>query len=345
MRVLREDGWRPIHSAEVLDRYASFRSPSEHADGFSYAAAARVDTDGNGIPDRNVVAGCRTLSADRRIRLGMVAICYLSGSVCSPSRRADESSRCTRVEWLREISSTTSTGRTSFSHDVTFSTRRHERIIEIENGTCGDVQRKLTYFLVERELRREQQQREYENQQSMINKAQEFIRTNLAGQKTKQAKSRRNMLERLDRLDAVTSEKHGGNFGLKKVTRTGNNVLTVDDLAIGYSTKRLASHLNFSLMRGEVLGIIGGNGTGKTTLLKTYFGELPRLSTEDPLGNEDRHRILHAESRRSRTRNEVIQELRRVAPSADNGELRTFPFAFPVLSARTCSKTSAIFPG
>ena len=134
--------------------------------------------------------------------------------------------------------------------------------------------------MVERELRREQQQREFENQQAFINKTQEFIRRNLEGQKTKQAKSRRNMLERMDRLDAVASEKHGGNFGLKKVERTGNNVLTLEDLAIGYGEKRLADGINLSLHRGEALGIIGGNGTGKTTLLKTVLGEISALSGE-----------------------------------------------------------------
>src|SRR5262249_8754763 len=129
-------------------------------------------------------------------------------------------------------------------------------------------------FVVERDLRREQQQREYENQQSLIAKTEEFIRRNLEGQKTKQAKSRRNMLERLERVEAVAAEKSGGNFGLKKVERTGNNVLSTEELAIGYANKALAGGIDISLHRGEALGIIGANGTGKTTLLKTILGEI-----------------------------------------------------------------------
>src|SRR5207245_873659 len=124
----------------------------------------------------------------------------------------------------------------------------------------------------------EQQIREYENQQALINKTQEFIRRNLEGQKTKQAKSRRTLLARMERIAPVTGEKSGGNFGLRSVERAGNNVMTAEDLAIGYDKKVLAKKLNFSIHRGDALGIIGGNGTGKTTLLKTLLGTIRELS-------------------------------------------------------------------
>src|SRR5207249_7576503 len=120
-----------------------------------------------------------------------------------------------------------------------FLDRTAKRIIEIENGRAISYKGNYSKFVVERDLRRAQQEREYENQRSLIAKTEEFIRRNLEGQKTKQAKSRRNMLERLERLDAVAAEKTGGNFGLKKVERTGNNVLTTEKLAIGYGDKEI----------------------------------------------------------------------------------------------------------
>src|SRR4029078_691477 len=127
------------------------------------------------------------------------------------------------------------------SHDRYFLDRVAKRIIEIENGKAVDYKGNYSKFVVERDLRREQQQREYEHQQALISKTQEFSRRNLEGQKTKQAKSRRNMLERMERVESVASEKHGGSFGLKRVERTGNNVLTIEDLAIGYGSNVLAS--------------------------------------------------------------------------------------------------------
>src|SRR4029077_9407809 len=112
------------------------------------------------------------------------------------------------------------------SHDRYFLDRTTNRVIEMDRGLAVTYKGNYSEYLIERELRREQQLREYENQQALINKTQEFIRRNLEGQKTKQAKSRRNMLERMDRIEAVTTEKSGGNFRLKKVERAGNNVLT-----------------------------------------------------------------------------------------------------------------------
>ncbi|PYS99186.1 MAG: ABC transporter ATP-binding protein [Acidobacteria bacterium] len=322
MRIL-EKRMETDHSAEVLDQYAELQIAFEHADGFSYAARAESVLMGMGFATEMWTQEAATLSGGQKNRLGMVRL-LLSGAdvllLDEPTNHLDVHA----VEWLERFLHDFDKAYVIISHDRYFLDRTTERIIEIENGRAVTYKGNYSEFLVERELRREQQQREYENQQSLINKTQEFIRTNLAGQKTKQAKSRRNMLERMDRLDAVTSEKHGGNFGLKKVVRTGNNVLTVDDLAIGYSTKELASHLNFSLMRGEVLGIIGGNGTGKTTLLKTVLGELPARHGDVHWGTKIDVGYYTQNLDDLEPRNEVIQELRRVAPLADNGELRTF---------------------
>ena len=132
------------------------------------------------------------------------------------------------------------------------------------------------------------------------------------------------MLERLDRIDAVASEKSGGSFGLKKVERTGNNVLTTEEMSIGYRDKVLASGINISLHRGEVLGIIGANGTGKTTFLKTVLGEIRELSGRMTWGTKTNIGYYAQNLEELHPSNEVIQELRTIAPLADSGELRSF---------------------
>lgn len=132
------------------------------------------------------------------------------------------------------------------------------------------------------------------------------------------------MLERLERLDAVVAEKAGGSFGLKQVERTGNNVLTTEELVIGYGEKVLASGIEISLHRGEVLGIIGANGTGKTTFLKTLLGELREISGTVTWGTKTNFGYYSQNLESLEPRNDVISELRRVAPMVDSGELRSF---------------------
>jgi ATP-binding cassette subfamily F protein 3 len=232
------------------------------------------------------------------------------------------------VEWLENFLAGHDGAFVVISHDRYFLDRITNRIIEIDNGKAVSYKGNYSKFLTERALRREQQQREYENQQQMIAKTQEFIRRNLEGQKTKQAKSRRNMLERLERLDAVVADKSGGNFGLKKVERAGNNVLTVEDLAVGYGTKILASGINFTLHRGEALGIIGGNGTGKTTLLRTLLGEIRELSGTINWGTKTNIGYYSQNLETLDLRNDVINELRRVAPLVESGALRSFLAGF-----------------
>ena len=159
----------------------------------------------------------------------------------------------------------------------------------------------------------------------MIAKTEEFIRRNIAGQKTKQAQSRRKMLQKLERLDAVRPAQASGDFRLQAIERTGNHVLTVNELSIGYPDKLLATDISFILRRGECLGIIGPNGSGKTTFLKTILKKLEPLSGEVRWGTKVQIGYYAQQLDDLDDRNEIIMELRRVAPaSATAGELRSF---------------------
>lgn len=332
------------HSDAVLDRYADLQTEFEHADGFSYAAKAEAVLLGMGFGTESWGEDVRTLSGGQKNRLGMVRL-LLSGSdvllLDEPTNHLDVDA----VEWLEEFLKTYDRSYVVISHDRYFLDRTTNRVIEIDRGQAVTYKGNYSKYLEERELRREQQIREYENQQQLINKTQEFIRRNLEGQKTKQAKSRRTLLAKMERIEAVTSEKSGGNFGLRQVQRTGNNVLTAEDLTIGYGDKVLARDIKFSLHRGDALGIIGGNGTGKTTLVKTILGNIRELDGKIHWGTKVNIGYYSQNLEGLEPRNEVIQELRRVAPTADNGTLRGFLAKFLFTGEDVFKPVSALSGG
>ncbi len=317
-------GEAPDDLEAVLERYSDLQHQFEREGGFAYAAKAESILMGLGFDRSTWSLETEKLSGGQQNRLGLVRLLLAEPDVLlldEPTNHLDVNA----VEWLEEFLQTYAAAYVIVSHDRYFLDRTCRRIIELENGRASSYTGNYSDYLGERDERREAQQRAYDNQQQMIAKTEEFIRRNLAGQKTKQAKSRRTMLAKLERLDSVRPDQSSGDFRLQKIERTGNHVLMVDEAAVGYGEKVLARDISFILRRGECLGIIGPNGSGKTTFLKTILKKIPALAGEVRWGTKVQVGYYSQQLEDLDDRNEIIMELRRVAlPSATAGELRAF---------------------
>jgi ATP-binding cassette subfamily F protein 3 len=308
----------------VLARYSDLQHEFEREGGFEFAARAEAILLGLGFARETWQLEVEKLSGGQKNRLGLARLLLAEPDTLlldEPTNHLDVAG----VEWLEEFLSGYKSAYVIVSHDRYFLDRCCRRIVEVEMGKATSYNGNYSDYLVEREERREAQRRAYENQQHLISKTEDFIRRNLAGQKTKQAKSRRTMLARMDRVEAVRADASQGNFQLKGVERTGNQTLIVTDLTVGYPDKLLARDITFTLMRGECLGVIGPNGAGKTTFVKTLLNKIPPLAGESRWGSKVQVGYYAQQLDDLDDRNEIIMELRRVAPSTVTaGELRGF---------------------
>ncbi len=190
---------------KILERYSDLQHEFEREDGFTYGAKAETILQGVGFDRDSWSMETEKLSGGQQNRLGLVRLLLAEPDVLlldEPTNHLDVAA----VEWLEEFLQTYPSAYVIISHDRYFLDRACRRIIELENGRAASYTGNYSAYLEEREERREIQQRAYENQRQLIEKTEEFIRRNIAGQKTKQAKSRRKMLERLERVDAVRAE-------------------------------------------------------------------------------------------------------------------------------------------
>jgi ATP-binding cassette, subfamily F, member 3 len=171
---------------------------------------------------------------------------------------------------------------------------------------------------------RDRQEQAFERQQEFIAKTQAFIRKNIAGQKTKQAQSRRKMLAKLDRVEAPQKEQRGPKIRWAEAGRSRSELFRLEHATLGYPDKPLARIHQLILRRGDCIGVVGPNGAGKSTMIKTILGDLPPLTGEVRKAARTQMSYFRQEVAELHTDQSVEQHFWNTVPDWQKGQVRTY---------------------
>ena len=171
---------------------------------------------------------------------------------------------------------------------------------------------------------RDRQEQAFERQREFIQKTEAFIRKNIAGQKTKQAQSRRKMLAKLERVEAPQKEKRGPKIRWAEAGRSHAELFRLQHATLGYPDRPLAKVEQLIMRRGECIGIVGPNGAGKTTLIKTILGEIAPLTGEARKGARTEISYFQQEVAEMHVDHTVEQHFWNSVPTWQKGQVRSY---------------------
>lgn len=179
------------------------------------------------------------------------------------------------IQWLEDFLINTAKAVVVISHDRAFVDNITTRTIEVTMGRIYDYKAKYSHYLELRKDRREQQQKQYDEQQKMIAETTEFIeRFKGTYSKTLQVQSRVKMLEKLELIEVDEEDTSRLRLKFPPAPRSGNYPVSADMVGKTYGDKQVFSNASFMIERGEKIAFVGKNGEGKSTLVKCIMGEI-----------------------------------------------------------------------
>jgi ATP-binding cassette subfamily F protein 3 len=316
---------------EMLSRYDRDLERFEREGG--YTLAPRIDAVLHGLgfdPDEARTRSLAGLSGGERGRVGLAQQLVAPADVLlldEPTNHLDlETTR-----WLEDYLAGLDATVLLISHDRAFLQAVADHILHVDAGTVTPYSGDYEAFVRVRAERRLTQQRAYDKQSRVIASEEDFIRRNIAGQKSAQAKGRRRRLSRVSRLSAPEGGEGVMSLRLEADARGGDQVLVAEKVRVAVGDRVLLDRFSARVGRGDVVGFIGPNGAGKTTLLRAFVGERPLEAGEVRI--PDSVRVSHyrqdlAQVPSDRSLYELINDLRPAwGRGAIQGHLGRFGFS------------------
>ena len=271
------------YSDEKVARYTAMEEAFKDDGGYYYEKEYEVMIRKFGFSDDERKKPIRDFSGGQQTKIAFIKLLLSKPDILlldEPTNHLD----VTTIEWLEGYLKSYPKAVVVVSHDRMFLDNVVDVVYEIEYGTARRYPGNYTNFIARKKENYDKQMKDHIAQQKEIDRLQRMV-TRFKGKptKTSMAQSKQKAIERMviiEAPDKYDNKTFHANFQPEK--ETGNDVLYTSELAIGYDHP--LSVVSLDLKRGEKLGILGGNGLGKSTFLKTIVGKIPALSGEYRFG-------------------------------------------------------------
>lgn len=313
-----------------LETYNRLQSEFDARNGYACESEITGVLKGLGFTEDDFNKQTDTLSGGQKTRVSLGKLLLTNPDILlldEPTNHLDLNS----IAWLETYLINYSGAVFIVSHDRYFLDRVVTKVVEIDRGHVRTFMGNYSAYAEKKAMIRDaeykawlNQQQEIKHQEEVIAKLKSFNRE----KSIKRAESREKMLDKIDVLDKPVEENVEMHLELKPRVVSGNDVLTVKNLAKAFPQQELFSNVDFSVKRGERVAIIGANGTGKTTILKILNGLVEPDAGEIELGSkvqigyyDQEHHVLHMEKT-------IFEEISDEYPYLTNTEIRNVLAAF-----------------
>lgn len=269
---------------EQLSQYEYLSNQYELLDGYQYESKIKTVLTGLNFTEEDFDREIHSFSGGQKTRLSMAQMLLREPDLLlldEPTNHLDMET----TEWLENYLIHFKGAIVIISHDRYFLDKIVNQVYDVALGSVKRYIGNYSKFLKERDAHYEKVMAEYERQQSEIKKLETFVEKNITRASTSgMAKSRRKVLERMEKIEKPRLDAKSAQIAFEINCSTGEDVLSVKNLEIGYSN-RITPPINLEVKRHDRIAIIGPNGIGKSTLIKTIAQKLESLSGDIRYGS------------------------------------------------------------
>jgi ATP-binding cassette subfamily F protein 3 len=263
--------------ARILKEYDEVQEAFKQKGGFQYEADIRSVLHGLRFSEYDYETPIETLSGGQRTRLALAKLLLTKPDLLildEPTNHLDIDT----LSWLENYLQGYPGALLIVSHDRYFLDKVVNIVYEISRKQSAKFIGNYSKYLEQKAEQYERDMKMFEKQQDEIAKLQDFVAKNLArASTTKRAQSRRKQLEKMEVMDRPKGDEKSASIMFDIDRQSGNDVLKARDLAVSYDTNPVFRQVDFSMSRGDSVALVGPNGIGKSTLLKTLVGKLKPL--------------------------------------------------------------------